>query len=105
MTRALAAIGLAALLFTAARAQSTSSQTFEVADVHASPGVTNLFSRTMFRGGRYEIHNASIVDLIRIAYGVEDSLSKSDKMVGGPKRVDFDRVEVITEAAPKTPPR
>jgi hypothetical protein len=58
MARALAAIGLAALLFTAAGAQSTSSQTFEVADVRVSPGVTNLFSRTMFRGGRYEIHNA-----------------------------------------------
>jgi uncharacterized protein (TIGR03435 family) len=103
MTRALAAIGLAALLFTAARAQSTSSQTFEVADVHVSPGVTNLFSRTMFRGGRYEIHNASILDLIRIAYGIDDQLSKGDKVVGGPNWVDFDRFEVIAKAAPNTP--
>jgi hypothetical protein len=80
MTRALAAIGLAAFLLSAARAQSTSSQTYEVADVHVGPGVTNLFSRTMFRGGRYEIHNASIVDLIRIAYGIDDQLSKGDKV-------------------------
>jgi uncharacterized protein (TIGR03435 family) len=103
MTRALASIGLAALLFTAAWAQSTSSQTFEVADVHASPGVTNFFSRTVFRGGRYEIHNASIVDLIRIAYGIDDQLSKGDKMVGGPNWVDFDRFEVIAKAATNTP--
>jgi len=103
MTRALAAIGLAALLFTVAQAQSTSSQTFEVADVHASSGVTNLFSRTMFRGGRYEIHNASIVDLIRIAYGLDDQLAKGDRVVGGPNWVDFARFEVIAKAAPNTP--
>jgi uncharacterized protein (TIGR03435 family) len=57
----------------------------------------------MFRGGRYEIHNASIVDLIRIAYGIDDQLSKGDKVVGGPNWVEFDRFEVIAKAAPNTP--
>jgi uncharacterized protein (TIGR03435 family) len=103
MTRALAVLGLVALVFAAAWAQSTSSPTFEVADVRATPGVTNLFSRTIFRGGRYEIHNASMVDLIRMAYAIEDPLNKGDKIVGGPNWVDFDRFDVIAKAAPSTP--
>jgi uncharacterized protein (TIGR03435 family) len=99
MTRAFAAIVLGAFLFTRASGQSTSPQTFEVADVHLSPRSTNLFARVMFRGGRYEIRNASMVDLIGRAYGID-----TDKVAGGPNWVEFDRFDVIAKAAPNTPP-
>jgi hypothetical protein len=43
---------------------------FELADVHISAKTVNPFVRTgPARGGRYEVKNATMVDLIRIAYG------------------------------------
>jgi uncharacterized protein (TIGR03435 family) len=91
MTRAFAAISLAALLL-------YPQQAFEVADIHTSPRGTNNFMRFMLRGGRYEIHNATMVDLIRTAYAID-----TDKVLGGPNWVDFDRFEVIAKADSKTP--
>jgi uncharacterized protein (TIGR03435 family) len=100
MMRAFAAISLAALLFTVASGQSASpQQAFEVADVHLSPRSNNLFQRIMFRGGRYEIRNATIVDLIGRAYGID-----TDKVAGGPNWVEFDRFDVIAKAEANTPP-
>src|SRR5438105_14779333 len=55
--------------------------------------------RSVFRSGRYELHNANMVDLIRTAYGVD-----ADKVVGGPNWVEFDRVDVIARAPSNTPP-
>jgi uncharacterized protein (TIGR03435 family) len=65
------------------------SDKFEIADVHVSPkstsgggpmGMNNQFARTgPVRGGRYEVKTASMVDLIRIAYGYA-----TDKILGGP---------------------
>ena len=66
MTRAIAAIILAILL-------SSPQQTFEVADIHTSPRTTSNFMRNMLRGGRYEIHNATMVDLIKTAYSIDDA--------------------------------
>ncbi|MCU1329450.1 MAG: hypothetical protein JWN34_4820, partial [Bryobacterales bacterium] len=69
-------------------------QTFEVADVHLSPSSTNQFVRTPpARGGRYEIRSATMVDLIRIAHGVD-----GDKVVGGPNWLELDRFDVIAKA-------
>ena len=43
---------------------------FEIADVHLSAKIVNPFVRTgPARGGRYEVRYATMVDLIRIAYG------------------------------------
>ena len=90
MMRAFAAISLAILL-------SSPQQAFEVADIHTSPRTTNNFMRAMLRGGRYEIHNATMVDLIRTAYSID-----ADKVLGGPNWLEFDRFDVIAKADSKT---
>src|SRR5437870_8148626 len=100
MTRVFAAISLAALLLVVGAAQSKPPQPiFEFADVHASPRTMNPFMRSVLRGGRYELVNANMVDLIRTAYGVDP-----EKVVGGPNWVEFDRFDVIAKAPSNAPP-
>ena len=82
---------------------------FEIADVQVSAKPTgsmgmgmNQFARTgPVRGGRYEVKTASMVDLIRIAYGFD-----MDKILGGPSWMEMDRFDVIakvpTESTPET---
>ena len=60
--------------------QTEAPPRFEAADVHVSAKSMNPFARTgPVRGGRYEVKTATMVDLIRIAYGFDN-----DKIVGGP---------------------
>src|SRR5881628_2135725 len=100
MTRVFAAISLAALLLVVGFAQSKPPQPiFEFADVHPSPRTMNPFMRSVLRGGRYELLNANMVDLIRTAYSVDP-----EKVVGGPHWVEFDRFDVIAPAPSNTPP-
>ena len=87
---------LFAFLFSAPlTAQSTDTPaTFIIADVHAAAKATNPMGR-FFRGanvraGRYEAKNASMLDLIRIAYGYQ-----ADKILGGPSWLEMDRFDVI----------
>src|SRR5438093_10805350 len=72
MKRAFAVSSVAVLLSGGVSGQSTSPQpAFEVADIHSSPRGANPNMRSVFRGGRYELRNANMVDLIRTAYGVD----------------------------------
>jgi uncharacterized protein (TIGR03435 family) len=97
--RALACVTVAAFLSLAAFGQSTEPPaTFEVADVHASPRSTNTGMRSITRAGRHEIHNATMVDLIRTAYSVD-----ADKVFGGPSWLDYDRFDVIGKIPSKAP--
>ena len=67
---------------------------FEFADVHVSAKTTNPFIRTgPARGGRYEVKLATMVDLIRIAYGFDP-----DKILGGPSWLEMDRFDVVAKA-------
>jgi hypothetical protein len=53
---------------------------FEVADVHVSTqSVNSLRASAAFRNGRYEIKNSTVVDLVSLAYGVDQ-----EKIHGGP---------------------
>ena len=74
--------------------QSTdSSPRFLAADVHVSAKTVNQFVRTgPPRGGRYEIKNATMVDLVRIAYGID-----ANKVLGGPNWLEMDRFDVIAK--------
>jgi uncharacterized protein (TIGR03435 family) len=73
---------------------------FEVADVHVSAKATNPFMRTgPVRGGRYEIKNATMVDLIRTAYGFD-----ANKILGGPSWLEMDRFDVVAKVPPETTP-
>jgi len=90
---------LAATISVAAFAQSTEPTTaFEIADVHVSPRSRDLGMRTSVRTGRYELHNATMLDLIRLAYSVD-----ADKILGGPASLDYDRFDVLAKIPSKTP--
>lgn len=103
MTRTLERAGLAAgilaIVFGAAFGQSDAGPKFEAADIHPSPSSTgngNQFMRGGFyRGGRYEVRTATMVDLIRTAYAVEP-----DKVTGGPGWMEKDQFDIIAKAPP-----
>jgi uncharacterized protein (TIGR03435 family) len=85
---------LATLALLAAFGQSSDSAArFEIADVHVSPKSPTSFLRVSPpRGGRYELKNATMVDLIRIAYDYN-----SDKILGGPSWLEMDRFDAIAK--------
>jgi uncharacterized protein (TIGR03435 family) len=73
---------------------------FEAADIHPSAKSANAFARpSPVRNGRYEIKNASMVDLIAIGYGFS-----ADKVVGGPNWVELDRFDVAAKVPSNTTP-
>ena len=95
-----------ALIAGAALGQSgESGLKFEAADIHTSPAVApgnngNQFMRGGFyRGGRYEVRTATMVDLVRTAYNVE-----ADKVTGGPAWMDKDQFDVIAKAPADSTP-
>lgn len=85
---------LAAVLAAASGwAQGDASSQFEAADIHPAAKAPNAFARTTpVRNGRYEIRNANMVDLVRIAYGFDP-----DKVVGGPNWLELDRFDLIAK--------
>jgi uncharacterized protein (TIGR03435 family) len=71
---------------------------FVAADVHAAPYRTFPFANGgVLRGDRYVWHQATIVDLVSVAYGVN-----SEMVQGGPAWLERDRFEVVGLADPKT---
>jgi uncharacterized protein (TIGR03435 family) len=71
--------------------------TFDIADVHTSAHTTNPYMRGgMLRGDRYNIRDATMVDLIATAYKV-DPLN----VIGGPSWLELDRFD-ISARAPRT---
>jgi uncharacterized protein (TIGR03435 family) len=109
MMRAFAYLSLA--LFSGTTfAQSTATATaFEIADVHASTrGGNPYMSGGVLRGDRFVIRNASMLDLIRTAYGIDDrtriGADDNSKIVDGPNWLDTDRFDVVAKAPPDTSP-
>jgi uncharacterized protein (TIGR03435 family) len=100
MIRAIAALSFLAFLSGSAFGQSTeTAPKFDIADVHISPKSTVAYmSGGVLRGGRYEIRRATMLDLIRTAYGVDDN----SKIQGGPSWLELDRFDVIAKAPPST---
>jgi uncharacterized protein (TIGR03435 family) len=100
MKRALTGVAAAALLSAVAFGQSTDPQpAFAVADVHASPRGTTPAMRVSSRAGRYEIRNATMVDLIRTAYTVD-----AQNVLGGPSWLEYHRFDVVALVPPNTTP-
>src|SRR5262245_18365134 len=90
--------GVFTLLAGAAFGQSGTTPRFEVADVHGSAKAINQFVRVSApRNGRYEIKNATMLDLVRIAYGLNP-----DIILGGPNWLELDRFDVIGKVAAGT---
>jgi uncharacterized protein (TIGR03435 family) len=74
---------------------------FDIADVHASSkGGNTYMSGGVLRAGRYDLHNATMVDLIQVAYSLDDNR----KVAGGPGWLDRDRFEIVAKAPPSTSP-
>src|SRR5579862_474128 len=93
--RAFAPISVIAVLSGVALGQS-----FQIADVHARPVVRNRsMEGGVLRAGRYEIRYATMLDLIKTAYGVD-----ADTVFGGPSWLETDRFDVIAKAPANTPP-
>jgi len=100
MRHALTGVGMAVLLSAVASGQSTEPKPlFAVADVHASPRSPTPVMRVSSRAGRYEIRNATMVDLIRTAYTVD-----AENVLGGPNWLEYDRFDVSALVPPNTTP-
>lgn len=71
---------------------------FESADVHPSPKPATLTAQFMRNrpvwNGRYQIHTASLLDLIRFAGGYD-----GDNILGGPSSIDIRRFEIGAKVA------
>jgi uncharacterized protein (TIGR03435 family) len=95
------ALGVMTLLATAAFGQTS----FDIADVHLSPRKnwsripTHAMDGGVLGGDRYEIRRASMLDLIRAAYGVD-----ADRVFGGPAWLDYDLYDIAAKTKPGTKP-
>jgi len=93
------AIGLLVAAITAA-AQSTASQAFDVASVKPSAPPDPANPSTMFPGviperdGSLRATNASLVNLVRFAYNVDD-----DQIMGGPPWAPTARFDIMAKPA------
>jgi uncharacterized protein (TIGR03435 family) len=80
--------------------ERSTAPSFEVVDVHVRPGRVTPFS---FGGGisgdKFLLRNATMVELISAAYGID-----GDRVIGGPTWLDADRFDVVAKAAPNTSP-
>jgi uncharacterized protein (TIGR03435 family) len=65
---------------------------FEIASIQLSPPARNPFLRTSAAKGRYELKNATMVDLVRTAYGVTP-----DRVLGGPNWLELDRFDIVAK--------
>jgi uncharacterized protein (TIGR03435 family) len=73
---------------------------FDIADVHVSaPTGYQALQGPVFHEGRYELRKATMLDLIKIAYGVD-----ADTVFGGPSWLETDRFDVIAKAPSATSP-
>jgi len=100
MTRALAYLSIAAALSCALAFGQTPSTpaTFEIADVHVSPPARNPFLRgPRVLHGQYQMRFATMLDLIRTAYGVE-----AERVLGGPNWLEKDTFDVIAKLPPES---
>ena len=100
-----AAYALFALLSASSIAQTTqatqppaTSKSFVIADVHTSPFTGNPFMHgNSIQGDRYFLTQATMLDLISTAYGVD-----AGNVNGGPTWLERDRYDIRAKVPPKT---
>ena len=92
---------LFALLSVPSLAQTPAvSKSFLIADVHVSPFTSNPFMHgNSIQGDRYFLYQATMVDLIASAYGVD-----AVNVQGGPAWLERDRYDIRAKVPPKTTP-
>jgi len=73
---------------------------FQMADVHVSAHTTTPYmTGGSLRGDRYILHNAAMVDMISLAYGID-----GDNVLSGPIWLDLNRYDVYASAPRTTSP-
>ena len=97
--RAFLCITVSAVAACAAFGQTAApSPHFEAADIHPSAPTANQVARGPFMtGARYDLRNATLVDLIAKAYDVS-----ADKVLEGPTWLEYDRFDISALMPPKT---
>lgn len=81
-------------------AATATTPTFDLADVHVSAKTTTpYFTGGRLHGDRYLLHNATMVDMISLAYGMD-----GDNILSGPAWLDLDRFDVSAHAPRTTSP-
>ncbi len=74
------------------------SKSFVIADVHISPFTSNPFMHgNSIQGDRYFLTQATMIDLIATAYGVDAA-----NVQGGPSWLERDRYDIRAKVPPKT---
>src|SRR5689334_17305254 len=92
--RYLIVVAVTMIFFSAGAYAQSGAPAFIAADVHGSfHTATPTMRGGLLPGGRFEVHNATMVDLIRIAYGAD-----TDKIIGGPAWVEWNRYEILAKA-------
>jgi len=87
---------LTAAAFSQPAPQSEKPATFDLADVHASkPGVTDF--NFFVNGGSVELRGGTMLELITVAYRVEEN-----QVIGGPPWLNTDRFDISAKAPPAT---
>jgi uncharacterized protein (TIGR03435 family) len=77
----------------AANGDASAPMAFELADVHPSPHRDdNYYSGGVVRGGRYDLRNATMLDLIGIAYK-----TPQERILGGPPWIGNDRFDIAAK--------
>jgi hypothetical protein len=73
---------------------------FEIASVKVAPKAHNQFGRfSGVRGGRFEVHTATMLDLIRTVHGYQN-----DKIIGGPSWLESTRYDVAAKVSAEDSP-
>ncbi len=66
-----------------------------IVDVHPSPYRGVIWYRTNIGHQRFDMRDATLLDLISVAYNRQDN----DALLGGPTWIDFDRFDVVAKVA------
>jgi uncharacterized protein (TIGR03435 family) len=104
MKRTLAALALVTLSGAVFAQQPQNTPTFDAADINlrARTGTTNqpVMTGGVLRGGRYDLRNATMIDLIATAYSIADR----DLIAGGPAWLEWNRFDIAAKAPQGTSP-
>ena len=91
---------IATLTVIASAQPAPSVPKFLMADVHTVPPQQNPLMRAgLYKSGRYEVHNATMADLVRTAYGVDP-----DKVLGLPPAAARTFFEIYATTPPDSNP-
>ena len=97
----LAAVGVVALFSTSVTGQAPGGPAaFEVAGIQVSTRPNPGMRGGVLRGNRYELRNATMVDLIRTAYNV----TQPERISGGPAWLEWSRFDIAALAPENTTP-